>query len=262
MLVMPILALLQDALTVRATLALTVVATLVALLCAPLLATVGRRFRGAPAVLVTIGVVTLVTVVVRDRPSADRPSTDSLTYRLDSDAGEAQWLSFDRRPSVWNRTVLGDDPTRVPRPFPFRGAGTMMMASSGPISVPAPDLQPITTEARYLRVRLLSPRGGAAAWVEAKPASGTGAIEAVWVDAHRLLLEGDSGATVRFRITGLPATGVALGFEHTGALEVQVVDQPYALPAVDGLSARPATQIAVPTWLNDSTLVSKTFRFE
>lgn len=262
LLMVPILALLQDALTVRATLVLAVASTLVTWLCAPLWATVSRRLVGAPAEIFVLGIMTLVFVVLRDHSGPDRPAVDSLAYRLDADTGKARWVSADRRANtsrrVW-RLEDGQGTKREPSDFPFRG-GTMLTAPATAISVPGPELQTITTEPRFLRARLLSPRGGAAAWVEAKPAD-AGTIEAVWVDAHRLLLAGDADAPVRFRITGLPATGVALAFEHAGVIDVRVVDQSYELPAVDGLPEDRPELIARPTWLAESTLVSRSFRF-
>ncbi len=262
-LMVPILALLQDALTVRATVVLATVWTLVIWLVAPLWAAVSGKLRTAPLVLGVLGLAVLLRVVVSDGASPERPAVDSLAYRLDADSGEAQWVSADRRASH-NIGVLqrgnGQEPkTREPSDFPFRGA-PMLTASATTVSVAAPELQTITAEPRFLRVRLLSPRGGAAAWIEAKPAE-AGTIEAVWVDANRVQLPGEASAPVRFRIVGLPSTGLALAFEHTGTLDVRVVDQTYDLPAVDGWPEDRPHRIAQPTWLAESTLVSRWFSF-
>ena len=105
------------------------------------------------------------------RPGPERPAVDSLAYRLDADTGEARWVSADRQASRSSGVLRprdGQEPgAREPSDFPFRG-GTMLTAPATAISALPPELQTITTESRFLRARLLSPRGGSAAWVESQ----------------------------------------------------------------------------------------------
>ena len=45
--------------------------------------------------------------------SGDRPRVNSLTYALDTDSGEACWLSCDAATDFWTAPFLGDSPARV-----------------------------------------------------------------------------------------------------------------------------------------------------
>jgi len=257
----PLLALLRDALTVHAMATLGVMTLFPVLLAAPLLAPLVRRWRGLPGFLLLFALALLAYLAIDDLRSAQRPAVDTLAYRLDADRGEAHWLSFDRRPDAWTASVLGATPERVRAPFPVAG-GTVLRAPAPAVALAPPRIQPIAVEPGLLRVRLVSPRRAPAAWIEARPATAADEIHAVWVGDQRFEPGGDAGAPARIRITSLPATGLVLGFEHSGALALRVADQSYKLPTDAGLEARSPERIAVPAWLTDSSLVVVEQRFD
>ena len=115
-----------------------------------------------------------------------------------------------------------------------------------------------TGAARSLSVFLISPREAPALRLRARAASG---ISGVWLDGQRYTFE-SAPETIHLRFYGWPPEGLALTLDLAAEepVTMQVIEQSYGLPAVDGgPAARPPDRIADPTRATDVTWVAKRF---
>lgn len=254
----PVGALLADALTLNATIVLGVVVALIALFGTPFVMSLGR-LAWAP---VLIGVALLTAVAVRDRPSAERPTTASILYRQNTDTGNAEWMALGPTLRSWRSELMGADAARdlVGFPLPPRTRGFMAPAPKVPLA--PPELTVISDEPSFLRLRLSSPRGAPSARLEIAPDTPEGGVEAIWIGAERVVLDGDPKQPATVWLFGLPAFGIPIGIERDGAIVVDVADQRYDFEGLgDAAPSPPPDRVAPSSWFTDSTFVVKRFRY-
>jgi Peptidase family M28 len=225
-----------------------------------------------PSAAALCGVVLLGAGVFTSRPSAGTPDLDHLFYGLNANTGRAVWASLDRRQDEWTRQYLSPQPPLGPA-SDFLSTDSRFRFPQAPapaVELPAPAVSVLEdrreSDARQLRLRILSPRGAnslavyvdskaevVAASVDGKPAAG----ESPAARARR-----SSWGLV---YTGLPREGfeLVLSFKADEPLRLRVVDRSAGLPQVPGASYRPRPEYIIPAPhpLNDSTLVSRTFVF-
>ncbi|EYF02595.1 M20/M25/M40 family metallo-hydrolase [Chondromyces apiculatus] len=241
----------------------------------PALGAHARWLRRAAAGGALVALACFGAAALGARFDAAHPQPTCLTYTLDHAAGEARWISDERRPSGWSARFLPADAPRAPLPAFFADEGVTVRQAQA--STPAPSLVKALEaptlvaekderhgDRRTLRFRLRSPRGAPWAYVFVE---GDTRVLAAYVEGHEV----DPAVVTEplwpggrwgFRHVGLESDGLAFMLDvpaSAAPLRLRVVDQSFALPP--GVPARPAEMGACRSWLADSTLVSAAFTF-
>ncbi|MFV2083431.1 M28 family peptidase [Micromonospora sp. LOL_021] len=125
-----------------------------------------RARRAGPVPAVAAGLAALVQAVVGlvvDRFDADHPVPTQLMYALDTDTGEARWLSWETRPQPWTAGYV-DQAASVADEFPLIGDHPLRTGPAEAANLPAPALDLLDDSGvaadglRTLRLRLLQQR--------------------------------------------------------------------------------------------------------
>jgi hypothetical protein len=190
--------------------------------------------------------------------SASHPGTDSITYQLNADTGQAVWLSRDQRLDDWTRqffpTSSGPGPFQAPAPTAALAAPSVTLLSDT-----------MSGSVRTLRVQVASPRHApyATVLVEAQ-----GEIVAATLDGKPFDLSVFSESErhqLQFNYYGLPDKGfeLQLSIKSADPVKMTVQDLTSGLPAIPGtvIRSRPAYLMPAPRPLLDPTIVMKSFTF-
>lgn len=221
----------------------------------------GRSPWISAAVLIVAALALGLAVRSGSRFSESNRRPDSLIYYLDSETGEAAWLTFDRAADEWTSKLLSDRPEPRPRPTVFGGSGTYL-ANDAPVV----DLEGATVEwlgeepgagGRRIRMRLVWPFEVHRAVVHLSSDSPIGAISSAGQSVEPQANSGPGDAAHRRRMTYFapPPEGLPLEVEveGDGALEVEAIGQRYGLPEI--VEPRPAHLMPTFGWATDSTYV-------
>jgi hypothetical protein len=217
--------------------------------------------RLVPALGLAMAVIVLVGAAATAGQDDEHPRGHGVFYLLDADRGQAHWVGL-TQPDEWTEQLLRPGQVQVTS---LEGALPMATAPLPVSPAPALDLRapalevledgPAGPDVRRLRLRVRSLRQAGLIYVQARPAAAVRAMELGGQATPRSLLE----------VWNPPADGFDLVVEIAAGpapVEVTVVDHTAGLPAVDGLALtpRPRHWMLARSDLNDSTLVSKTFR--
>ncbi|MGZ3623324.1 MAG: M28 family peptidase [Ktedonobacteraceae bacterium] len=225
----------------------------------------GRRFGTrlqrwlVPISALLVSIMLLLAAIATSGFSATHPGTDSVTYQLNADNGQAVWLSNDRNLDDWTRQFF---PTST-GPGPFS-------AQAPTVALTAPDviLKNDTTNGniRTLRMQVVSPRHAEDAMVQVET---QGEIVTATVDSKPFdlsVLPESAPHRLKFAYYALPDKGFELTLSITSMTPVKITVQDISngLPTIPGLMIRPRPVNLMPalnpTWL-DPTIVSKSFTF-
>ena len=112
-----------------------------------------RRLGAAPTLLAVLTTVAcLATGLAVDRFDAAHPAPTHLMYALDTDTGQARWLSEENKPQQWTGQYVRGDRAPVLDTLPAFGPEELLTGPAQPASLPAPALTPVTdTTAGSLR---------------------------------------------------------------------------------------------------------------
>lgn len=224
---------------------------LLALCSLPL--TWGRAERGGfkfPLLALLAGLALLVAVRVASGHGPDNLRPGSLTYGLDTETGEALWLSFGDLEDPLAAQFLPAGAEPKPRPAYLGGDWPMLQGPAPAVAAPAVELSLLRRDAAQgelvLRWQLPPDR-----LILRLPE--TAEARAVAVDGRTLPA---TGAVRTLEYYGVPAAGltVELAPLAAGAVEVELVAQYYGFSRVPGLSvpARPAGSMPLPARWTDS----------
>ncbi|MCP4653824.1 MAG: M20/M25/M40 family metallo-hydrolase [bacterium] len=240
---------------------------LLAGLMAPQLALMNPRHRGwiLPVVVVVLGVVVIAAVGLASGYGPDNRRMDSILYALDTEAGEASWLSFDRAPDAWTSQFLGEAPERGTTPE-FLGFSYPVLKSTAPVAaLGGAEVELLGEQAladtRMLHLQIDWPFDAHRAFVFL---SSPGEIRKVLIDGREVgtTAAGDTeeaATRLNFAYNAPPPEGFQLDVEVAGdePLEVEAVGQLFSLPELADFSyePRPEHLMAPPGIIMDSTFV-------
>jgi hypothetical protein len=211
-----------------------------------------------PASTLLIGVVLLGTAIGTSGLSAAHPGTDSISYQLNADTGQATWQSNDQRLDDWTRQFFPNDSGQGP----FQASAPVVALASPTVTLKSDTL---SGDVRTLRVQVASPRHAEDAIVQVEA---QGEIVAAAVDGKPFdlcVLTASERHRLQFTYYGLPGNGFALQFSIASAVPVKITVQDYSngLPALAGMSITPRPASLMPSlnpWL-DPTIVVKSYTF-
>lgn len=225
-----------------------------------------HRWR-VPAIAGLVALVLIGWANLTSDFNEEQPRPSHLTYSLNAETGEAQWISFDRHLGPWTRRFIPPET----RPIEYE---TVTWGTFDAFTAPAPfvSLLPprVTVEsdviergrrvvtlnlssprrAPYLRVRVQVPKAITAAALDGRP-----------MDLHTY--EWARDGLLQFNYAGVPEAGITLtlAFDEPGTLTLLVEDSTLDLPesiAVDR-RRRPDDTMPVPLYPRDATSVMKTY---
>lgn len=224
----------------------------------------GKRLRMAlgrwllPVASLLISIILLTTAIGTSGFSATHPGTDSITYQLNADTGQAVWLSRDQRLDDWTRQFFpassGQGPFQEKAPSVALAAPTVTLKSDT-----------MNGDVRTLRLQIASARHAAyaAVVVEAQ-----GQIVAAALDGQPFdlsVLAENQRQRLQFNYAALPDKGfdLQLSIRSTAPVKITVQDISNGLPSIRGMTihSRPASLMPAPTTWQDPTIVIKSFTF-
>lgn len=205
--------------------------------------------------------------------SAEQPRMNAVTYGLDTDTGQAFWMSSDAAPDKWTgQFITRDTPRTAIKEFIPTAPGTYLRDSAPPIAAPAPllELRQDVTEGSVRRLTLHASSPRRAPILALYAVSDTDVIGgSIYGQPLRIPDEGPW-----YLINDiLPPEGMELTLEVPAGrpVELLAVDHSYGLPDLEGepVAARPIDCIPKPNTPDfnqeplktDETLVAKRYRF-
>jgi hypothetical protein len=211
------------------------------------------------------GVIVLIATTAMAGHDAGRPRGNGVFYLLDADQRQAHWVGLDE-PDEWTAQLLRPGTVQavnLERVLPV--VGEPLPASPAPaLDLPAPVLEVVedspTAVGRRLRLRALSLRQPEIMYLQVRPEA---ALRAMTVAGQPVPVP------PVLEVWNPPPTGIDLVVEiAAGAgpveamIEIVVIDLTSGLPAIPDLEIAPRPPGWMPARpdLNDTTLVSKTFR--
>jgi hypothetical protein len=213
-----------------------------------------------PVVALLIGVVLSTSAIGTSGFSAAHPGTDSITYQLNADTGQALWLSSDQHLDDWTRqffpTSTGQGPFQAHAPVVALAAPTVTLKSDS-----------MSGGVRTLRVQVASPRHAENAIVKVEA---QGEIVAATLDGQPFDLRAFSQSArhqLQFSYYGLPDRGfeLTLSVRSAAPVKITVQDLTSGLPTIAGMTIRPRPADLMPApqgfGPSDPTIVLKSFTF-
>ncbi|MEZ4712953.1 MAG: M28 family peptidase [Caldilineaceae bacterium] len=256
-------------------------ALFVGLLAALLLPIFAAISQGQPVrvgiALLAAGLLVIVGIALTAEFNEARPKPNMVAYRLDANAGEAEWITgagnvAGQRASLldeWTAQFFtaGVEETLYSPWGAFMDDSYPAYRSPAPfVDLPAPTLEVLsdTTDAgnqRQLQLRFVSPRNAA---VMLARLSTAGQIIAATIEDQPMA---DISATSPYELLNLGFYTVAgegvvvtLTQPESAPVTVMLEDHTYALPTIEGMTIqpRPAWMMPSPTFVSDATLVRQT----
>ena len=197
----------------------------------------------------------------------DHRQSNHVLYSLDATKQRALWISFDARPTngqsnSWQKTE------RAPLADPFPWAEgpickrLLRLSQCGLRKRKCWKMSP-TNGVRRLRLHLASPRGAERMSVQIKSEILGAAVDGKRLDSNQAPGEPQKNWSLSY--FAVPKEGIELALEtkSTQPVAVQVVDESYGLPLLDGTTfmVRPAHMMPAPYFRSDFTVVSQAFSF-
>lgn len=224
-----------------------VVAVLLALALAPVLAVLLPRRRLAGRVLVgacgVLAVVGLVAGLVVDRFDAEHPEPTRLAYVLDTDTGEAMWVSDEGSPADWTAGYV-DTETDLSGPFPMF-QDPVWAGDAAAADLPAPRAQVTSDETtgdeRTVTLEVTPGEGPPIGTADALRyvQLNADAVTSATVAGREVPLAGGALDT-RFYAPGTDGFEVVVTVPADDELEVRLVAAGGGLEDLPGFEARPA----------------------
>jgi Peptidase family M28 len=215
----------------------------------------------APGGTLLIGITLLTIATFNSGFSAAHPRPNTMSYLLDADRGEANWVSSDRHLDPWKAQIMGANAQRQQVEFGLSPAASGFSTPAPLVNLPALEVQRLESSTMStLRLRLKSPRQASIAFVDLTT---QGTITQAAIDRKPLdltPLTPKQRQALKFIFFGLPPEGIELTLELTNSQSVQMKleDYVWGLPAISGkaIAPRPADLMPAPGH-PDYTIVRK-----
>jgi Peptidase family M28 len=216
-----------------------------------------------PGSTLLLGVLLLNIATFNSGFNAAHPRPNTMSYLLDADRGQANWVSSDRHLDPWKVQIMGANTQQQPVEFGLSPLSTGFSAPAPLMNLPALEVQRLessTSSKPTLRLRLKSPRQASIIFVDLTT---QGAIAQAAID-HKPLdltpLTPKQRQALKFIFFGLPREGIELNLELTNSQSVQMKleDYTWGLPPISGKATapRPADLMPAPGH-PDYTIVRK-----
>ncbi|MEZ4862785.1 MAG: M28 family peptidase [Caldilineaceae bacterium] len=227
--------------------------------------------------LLAAGLLVIVGIALTAKFNEARPKPNMVAYRVDANAGEAEWITGAANVPGQRASLLDEWTTQ------FFAAGVeealyspwgAFMDDSYPayrspapmVDLPAPTVEVLADSTdgenqRHLQLRFVSPRN---AVVMMARLSTSGMIVAATVEDQPMadISAASPSASLNLGFYSVAGDGVtvALTQQEAAPITVMLEDHTYALPAIEGMSIqpRPAWMMPSPTFVSDATLIRQT----
>ncbi|HEX4952738.1 MAG TPA: M20/M25/M40 family metallo-hydrolase [Thermoanaerobaculia bacterium] len=221
------------------------------------------RGRLLPLGLVGIGLALIVAVKLSAGFSPENRRLSSLWYWLDTESGQASWMSLNPAVDPFIRPFLTDQPERAPLPRAFNMNRPAMMKAAPVLEGAAATTSAYRTADGKAHVRFAWAQSPDRLLIALRP---TGRLASLSLDGEALrLTDVAAGAptTLLFHGPGRPELDLELEVEG-GSVELEVVHQRFGLPTLPGQPTpqRPADTMPGLLWVNDSVLIRSTLTID
>jgi hypothetical protein len=201
-----------------------------------------------------------------DRFTSAHPAPTQLMYSLDTDTGQARWLSTETKPQKWTAQYVSGSPTAVTDLLPAFGPEKMLTGPATAASLPAPQLTLLSDttsgDTRTLTLRLLPQRP---VRVVALHVGAATTVTTVTVGGRPLPTDKKAGGEwgFGFIFSAPPPSGVdiALTVRGTGPVKLRAMDGSDGLTGLPGFKARPAGVGVVGSHSSELVAVTHTYTF-
>jgi hypothetical protein len=217
-----------------------------------------RLRRAAPALVA--GVVTvalLATGFAVDQFSARYPEPEQLMYALDTDTGQAFWVSDDAAPGQWNQQYVSTT-TDLTTEFPPLGDSPVLTGKAPDAALPAPTVSVVSdyqmNGRRLLTLTVKPQRSVRLVYVRID-----GAMIRATVDGRDLPGNLTGGFNVLFHAPPADGLPITLTMSQPGPVTVRVMDGSDGLSGLPGYTPRPAGVGIRESHISELVLVAKTF---
>jgi hypothetical protein len=188
-------------------------------------------------------------------------------YALDTDTGQARWLSAETSPQEWTAQYVSGEPSAVPY-LPAFGDAVLLSGPATAAALPAPRLTVLSdtgagsADVRTLRLRLVPQRSVRLVTLHV---SGDRVVTAATVAGRELPVGRKAGGPwgFGFVLHAPPADGVevVVSVRGTGPLRLRAMDASDGLTALPGFRARPADVGVAGSHISEMVAVAHTYEF-
>jgi hypothetical protein len=226
------------------------------------------RRRGALPVLTAIVALLVFTGIGlrADRFTPAHPAPTQLMYALDTDTGQARWLSNETKPQKWTAQYVSGSPKAVTDLVPAFGDEKVLSGPATAAALPAPQLSLLSDttsgDTRTLTLRLLPQRPVRLAALHV--GADTTVVSAT-VGGRPLPTDKKAGGEwgFGFVFNAPPPSGVdvALAVRGTGPVKLLAMDGSDGLTALPGFKPRPAAVGVAGSHSSEMVAVTHTYTF-
>lgn len=233
-----------------------------------LVAARSRRLGLLPSLLALLAIVGCGAAgLYTDRFDADHPEPTHLMYALDTDTGQARWLSDETRPRPWTAQFVAGSKRPVVDTLPAFGAARLLTGPADAADLAAPQLTVVSDTregaSRVLRLRLRSQRP--VRFTALHVATGT-TVTAASVNGRAVPTDvaaddRDGAWGFGFIFFAAPPEGldVLLRLDGAAPARFRAMDGSDGLTGLPGFRPRPADVGAVGSHTSDLVAVAKTY---
>lgn len=207
----------------------------------PAAAGAGRRLRGAAPALASgvLALVFVVTGLVVDRFDRAHPAPQQLMYALDTDTGQARWVSTDSAPGSWNRAYVSGRED-LGGQFPPLGDGELLTGQAQVATLPAPTVTTVSdTTAGGRRTLTLTVTPRRAVRLVYLGVEGSAVVSATVAGREVPPTALGDGFGVLFHAPPADGLRVTLVLDAAGPVRLRVMDGSDGLDGLPGFTPRP-----------------------
>lgn len=219
-----------------------------------------RQRRSAPALVAGVVALALaVTGFVVDRFDAVHPAPEQLMYALDTDTGQAYWVSDDAAPGQWNKQYV-NTATNFATEFPPLGDSDVLTGKAPAADLPAPTVTVVSDNPiggkRLLTLNVKPQRPVRLVYVRVDGST----VESATVDGRSVPAANLAGGfNVLFHAPPADGLPITLVLTKPGPVTVRVMDGSDGLNGLPGYTPRPAGIGVRESHLSELVLVAKTY---
>jgi hypothetical protein len=205
-----------------------------------------RRRGGAPALAAALAAVGCIAAgLTVDRFDAAHPAPTHLMYALDTDTGQARWLSQENGPQEWTSRYVSGKRAPVTDTLPVFGPEELLTGPAEPARLPAPALTPVAdTTAGALRTVTLRLTPQRQVRLVALHVNAEATVTAAKVAGREVPTDQRAGGPWGFGFVfhAPPQNGIEVTLTVPAGipLKARAMDASDGLTAVPGFQARPA----------------------
>jgi len=223
---------------------------------------------GVPVLALVATLAVGGTAFAVDRFDPAHPVPTHLMYALDSDTGQARWVSYESSPQPWTAGYVSSSSKEDLLPtFPEIGGAEVLTGPAQAASLPPAAVSVLSDTAsggsRTLRLKVVPQRSVRLAALHVESASAT--VERASTGGFPLPVDADGPWSFGLIFHAPPAEGfeveLTLRPTGTGPVRIRVEDGSDGLEGLPGFRARPAGVGVMGSHSSELVLVAKTYTF-